>query len=407
MRRYLRVERILENPIPPYVNWELTNRCNMGCPYCFLGEHSEGVLPDLPTNVIKETIKKLKEGGARMLNYSGGEPLLRNDIVELIQYGYELGLTTILSTNGILLSSELIDELALYLNWICLPLDGPNPEINDSVRGRRGHFKKSLEQLRLLEQSGINLKINTMLCKKNIGYVVDIANLLKGFKIRKWKLFQFSARGKAKKVREEYEIYDEDFLAPRKKLANYPFDIIFSTNELRDNTYFLIGTDGKVHIPIAGEYVYLGDLLNDSLGSLKNSRLLDVQKNIKNGKVSYNLIWEDKMMEKINKHNVEPEEDPCGLIRELYHSDNISVAHIQVTGQAEKHKHRRTEEIYYVEKGEGELVVDGETLTLKEGDLFSIPKNSWHYLKKKRGKPFEILVISYPRFDPEDFIIEE
>lgn len=407
MRRYLRVDRVLENPIPPYVNWELTNRCNMGCPYCFLGEHPEGILPDLPTDVVKRAIRKLKEGGAKMLNYSGGEPLLREDIIELIRYGQELGLTTILSTNGILLSPELISELEGYLTWICLPLDGPNPEINDSVRGRRGHFDECLEKLRLLGRTSINLKINTMLCKKNIGCVEEIANLLKGYKIKKWKLFQFSARGKAKKVREEYEIYDEDFLAPQPKLSGYPFDVVFSTNEIRDNAYFLIGTDGKVHVPIGGEYVYLGDILTDPPENFRNPKLLDPRKNIANGRVSYNLIWEDKMMEKVNKNNVEPFEDPCGLMRELYHSDNISVAHVQVSGQAERHKHRKTEEIYYVEKGEGELVVDDEILTLKEGDLFPVPKNSWHYLKKVEGKPFEILVISHPRFDPQDFITEE
>lgn len=414
MRRYLRIEGVLENPIPPYVNWELTNRCNMGCPYCFLGEHPEGILPDLPTDVIKKTIKKLKEGGAKMLNYSGGEPLLRGDVVELIRYGHELGLTTILSTNGILLSPELISELEGYLTWICLPLDGPNPEINDSVRGRRGHFDGVLERLRLLEKTNINLKINTMLCKKNIDYAVDIANLLRGFKIKKWKLFQFSARGKAKRVRKEYEVYNEDFLASQTKLTGYPFDVIFSTNEIRDNTYFLIGTDGKVHVPIGGEYVYLGHILTDLLESFRNPRLLDPRKNIANGRVSYDLIWEDKMMEKVNKNNVEPEEDPCGLRRDLYHSSNLSIAHFQITGQAEKHKHpeksksgEEREEIYYVEKGEGEIVVNGETLSLKEGDIYPVSKNSWHYLKKVEGKPFEVLVISHPEYDPDDFITEE
>lgn len=183
--------------------------------------------------------------------------------------------------------------------------------------------------------------------------------------------------------------------------------ICFSRSSARDNAYFLIGTDGKVHVPIGGEYVYLGDLLADPLESFKNPRLLDPRKNITNGKVSYNLIWEEKKMEKVNKYNVEPFEDPCGLMRELYHSDNVSIAHVQVSGQAERHKHRKTEEIYYVEKGEGELIVDGEVLILKEGDLFPVPKNSWHYLKKIECKPFEVLVISYPRFDPEDFIREE
>lgn len=280
----------LKNPIPQYVNWEVINKCNMGCPYCFLGKHPEGVLSDLPTSVIKEVIARLKTGGARMLNYSGGEPLLRDDIVEIVRYGYKLGLTTILSTNGILLSPELIKDLDGYLTWICLPIDGSNSEVNDSVRGRKGHFETTLKCLHLLEKTSINLKINTMLCRKNIDCIVDIANLLKSFKIKKWKLFQFSPRGKAKKVREEYEIYDEDFLVFQGKLIGYPFNIVFSTNEIRDNAYFLIGADGKVHVPIGEEYVYLGDILTDPLDNFRNPRLLDPRKNIANGRVSYNLI---------------------------------------------------------------------------------------------------------------------
>jgi len=109
---------------------------------------------------------------------------------------------------------------------------------------------------------------------------------------------------------------------------------------------------------------------------------------------------------KVSKSEIKPKRYSCGLLRELYSSENLSIAHNTVLGEARKHMHKKMEEIYYVEKGEGELVIEDEVLNIREGDLIPIPKNSWHYLKKIEGKPLEVLVITYPRYDPNDLILE-
>jgi MoaA/NifB/PqqE/SkfB family radical SAM enzyme len=284
-----KIEEMPENPIPPYVNWELTNRCNMGCPYCFLGENPDGVIPDMPTREVKYLIRKLADNGARMLNYAGGEPLLRDDLPELIEYGKGLGLQTVLSTNGILLSGDMIKELGHYLDWVSLPVDGYDQATHDSVRGREGHFNEILSRLESIGETDINLKINTMLCRKNFAYAGEIANLLDGFGVRKWKLFQFSARGKARKIRDEYEISDEEFLSSRDSLGHHSFEAIYSSNLLRDNAYFLIGADGKVNAPVGDEYVYLGDLVNDDPETFRRPDIISVSKNVRNAGVSYDM----------------------------------------------------------------------------------------------------------------------
>jgi len=113
------------------------------------------------------------------------------------------------------------------------------------------------------------------------------------------------------------------------------------------------------------------------------------------------------MVKKLNKKDVKPKKDPCGLIRELYSSRNISIAHDVVLDTAQKHMHRQMEEVYYVEKGRGQLVIGDTTLDIKEGDLISIPKNIWHYLKKIEGKPLEVLVVTHPQYIPEDLILKK
>nr|MCK4929941.1 radical SAM protein [Nanoarchaeota archaeon] len=273
--------------IPAYVNWELTNECNMGCPYCFLGENPEGVIEDMPTEKIRGIIRKLKENGVELINYAGGEPLIRKDIIELIGYGHDLGLKTILSTNGVLLNEKLIENLEGVLDWVSLPIDGYNSETHDSVRKRKRHFQEVKSLIEIIGNTKINLKINTMLCKKNIGYAREIADFLDNYNIKKWKLFQFSSRGKAKKIRKEYEISDKEFSYSERRIGKHVFDIVYSSNYLRDNAYFLIQTDGKVHVPIGTEYVYLGDLLKDEIIAFYKPELLSFEKNLENARRSY------------------------------------------------------------------------------------------------------------------------
>lgn len=104
------------------------------------------------------------------------------------------------------------------------------------------------------------------------------------------------------------------------------------------------------------------------------------------------------------RYSVKPKEDPCGLVWELYNEKNLGLAYFEITGTAREHKHLNTEEMYYVKRGEGNLVVDDKVLCIKKGDSIQIPKNAFHYLKKLRGKSLEVLVITHPRYDPNDFI---
>ncbi|MBT5021459.1 cupin domain-containing protein [Candidatus Woesearchaeota archaeon] len=109
----------------------------------------------------------------------------------------------------------------------------------------------------------------------------------------------------------------------------------------------------------------------------------------------------------INKQDIKPIQDPCGELRELYHSDNLSIAHDIAYRDARKHMHKKMEEVYYVEKGEGQIVVGETTYNITAGDTIPIPLNTWHYLKIIQGKQLEVLVITHPKYDPDDVHFEE
>ncbi|NIO44129.1 MAG: cupin domain-containing protein [Candidatus Aenigmarchaeota archaeon] len=109
---------------------------------------------------------------------------------------------------------------------------------------------------------------------------------------------------------------------------------------------------------------------------------------------------------KINKNDVKAIEDTCGSIRELYRSEKMSIAYVTLLGKAKEHTHRTMEEVYYIERGKGQLIVDGEIISLKKDDLIPIPQNSWHYLKNLGKKPLEIMVTNSPPFDRDDVIMK-
>ena len=109
-------------------------------------------------------------------------------------------------------------------------------------------------------------------------------------------------------------------------------------------------------------------------------------------------------MQKIVKlYNVNPILDACGEIRELASSPNVSLAYVSLDGVAKKHKHYVMEELYFITKGSGYVTIDDEKYLIKEGDSINIPKERYHFLEGN----LEALVITHPKFIPEDLILEE
>ena len=112
--------------------------------------------------------------------------------------------------------------------------------------------------------------------------------------------------------------------------------------------------------------------------------------------------------------------DVCGELKELYSSENQSLAYFIVKGKAGKHKHEVMEEVYHIVKGEGYITIEDakqssiactgngtfpcDKYPVSAGDTISIPKGKWHYLETETK--LELMVVTYPRFMPED-VIEE
>lgn len=109
-------------------------------------------------------------------------------------------------------------------------------------------------------------------------------------------------------------------------------------------------------------------------------------------------------MKVVNKNSVKIIKNVCGVIRELYNSQNLSISIATITGKSVPHMHKKMEEIYYVVKGNGKIIIDGDLTEIKEGDLVSIPKNKFHHVETESNQSIEVIVATHPRFDTEDVI---
>ena len=124
-------------------------------------------------------IDNLADFGVPVLLFSGGEPLLRPDVLELIAYARTKGLRTVLSTNGTLITPEMAEALAkVGLHYVGISLDGATADTNDRFRGRDGAFQKALAGIRNCKIFGIKVGLRFTITAHNASDVMGIFDLI-------------------------------------------------------------------------------------------------------------------------------------------------------------------------------------------------------------------------------------
>ena len=234
-----------------YICFEVSAICNMDCKFCFANWRENK--KQLPLEKVISIIDKLKEYGIEAINLTGGDPILRNDIVEICKYCKEKGIMTIISTNGIELMRK--KEILNYIDSINLPLDSFNPDIHNLMRpcAVKNHHGLVLELIEYINKNhpNIKIKINTMVGKLNIDDVINIGNLING-KVYRWKLGKFLSSGYGSKFEEMFAITPEEFetVASRCKEKYIDSGIIEQEYKIKEDELFNIFIDcyGKINI---------------------------------------------------------------------------------------------------------------------------------------------------------------
>ncbi|MFN8608509.1 MAG: radical SAM protein [Vulcanimicrobiota bacterium] len=136
---------------PLTVHLEVAARCNLSCGHCFAGSLPRAEAP-LTLSELDRLFQELVSMGCFRLGITGGEPLLRRDLLDILDLALERGLQPGLTTNGLLLSEELCRQLGRRrLVWLNVSLDGATAESNDAIRGS-GTFERVLKRLAVLRR---------------------------------------------------------------------------------------------------------------------------------------------------------------------------------------------------------------------------------------------------------------
>ena len=147
--------------IPLRVMYFVTYRCNLACKYCGIWSYK---IREMTTEEAKRAIKEFADAGTFHWVFTGGEPLLREDIGELVNYLKNFGIAVTLTTNGLLLKKRI--EEVKNVDYFVVSLDGPKG-INDEIRGK-GVFDKAIEGVKEARKRGIEVVLNATLSRKNI-----------------------------------------------------------------------------------------------------------------------------------------------------------------------------------------------------------------------------------------------
>ncbi len=167
--------KILKRRFPAHVAISVTNRCNLNCSYCFASYNSQKT-DAITTEKMLSLVDELYARGTRLINLTGGEPLIKKDIKTIIDYiSLEKGIKCSLSTNGLLLEDKIED--IKNVSSINVSLDG-NEEQHNHNRGKQS-YEKIIKAIDIAISRKIPVSTCTVLNKDNVSCVDSIVHLAK------------------------------------------------------------------------------------------------------------------------------------------------------------------------------------------------------------------------------------
>jgi radical SAM protein len=190
---------------PARVYWELTRACDLACRHCRAEAIRERARDELTTRECERVLRELAAAGppAPRVVFTGGDPLKRPDLLELVRYGVGLGLGVSVAPSATqALSSEVVDELLRAgVEAMSLSLDGSSPARHDGLRGVLGCFGWTLVAAQRIVAAGIPLQINTLVTAETEPDLEDTARVVAGVGAARWSLFFLIAVGRGRALR--------------------------------------------------------------------------------------------------------------------------------------------------------------------------------------------------------------
>ncbi len=209
----------------------VTKRCNLACAHCYLdaeslkNAHSDELTVAEINSVLDEVASRGKQ---TMVVLTGGEPLLRNDLEEMIQHGADSGLSMVVGTNGSLLTARRVASLqSAGVLGMGISVDSLHKEYHDQFRGLNGSWQKTMQGIQHCQDSGLSFQIHFSVTKENYTELKSIIHFADKNGARVLNLFFLICTGRAESLSDinpqQYELLLTEIIQAQ---ADYPDMII-------------------------------------------------------------------------------------------------------------------------------------------------------------------------------------
>lgn len=187
----------------PVVVWNCTQTCNLKCVHCYAHSECRSYQGEMTGDEARTMIDDLAAYGAPVLLFSGGEPLMRPDMIDLARYATSKGMRAVISTNGTLITPEIAAELKeVGLSYVGISLDGLQPT-HDHFRGMAGAYDRAMRGLRNAREAGIKVGLRFTITQGNVQDVPGIFDLLEAERIPRICFYHLVYSGRGSDIRSE------------------------------------------------------------------------------------------------------------------------------------------------------------------------------------------------------------
>jgi radical SAM protein len=176
---------------PFTIAWEVTRACAFACVHCRADAQHTRDPRELTTEEGHHLLDRFKEFGSPIVVFTGGDPMMRRDLFELIHYATELGLRASLTPTATALPTleRLNKAMEAGVRRIALSLDAPSPEVHDAFRQVPGSWERTMKILRNAHSVGLSAQINTTVTKFNVHLLPDMVRFVEEVGAVQWSVF--------------------------------------------------------------------------------------------------------------------------------------------------------------------------------------------------------------------------
>jgi len=187
----------------PVVVWNVTKRCNLKCLHCYAQATATAAPDELSHAEGLALLKDLKDFGVPVVLFSGGEPLMRPDLLDLVDWTVTAGLRAVISTNGTLITRKMARRLKdLGLSYVGISLDG-TAATHDKFRGQPGSFAAAMAGVRHCQEQGLKVGLRFTISRLNYQEVPAIFDLVEEYGIPRICFYHLVYAGRGSRLVEQ------------------------------------------------------------------------------------------------------------------------------------------------------------------------------------------------------------